>query len=330
MDFDWEKTERKPKIEVTLATDDLVKFTLSKTDISVANALRRIMHAEVPTIAIETVNIEENETVIFDEFLAHRMGLLPLSSHGVGDLPVDEGFREAKECGCFDGCPFCTVEYVLDVYNPEDKVLNVTHFDMQRTNRFIREDGQKIELVPKKNPDANDEIERRENGILIAKLKKDQHLRMNCFARKGISKYHGKFDPTATALYRYQPEVVLNRKAVDSLTMEERVEFIQACPRKVFDFDLEDKVQVTNLDDCIFCDECIAKAREFGKTHMVTVKQTMDVFHFIVEAVTAEGPRTAIDVVRASMRIFDWKLQEFQRDAFGDEIKEWLPKHSAY
>lgn len=340
MTFDYEKEPRRPNINVTVATRDLVKFTLTNTDVSVANAVRRIMLAEVPTLAIEIVNIEENETVLFDEFIAHRMGLLPLSSHGIGDIPPDEkepgGFVEHKDCNCFDGCQYCTVEYKLDVHNAEDQVLNVTHFDLVDTGRFRRdvdrESGgpplQPIRPCPFPNPDLDTAQDRHENGIILAKLKKDQHLKMTCHARKGIPKYHSKFAPTATTLYQYQPIIRLEREDIDSLTLDQKVDFIQACPRKVFEMDIEDKIEVKNLMSCHFCDECIAKAREFGKRGMVEVTQDLGQFHFTVEGVTADGPRSMIDVVRAAFRVLDYKLSLFLKDCYDDDIEDWLPKKS--
>merc|ERR1719188_1593042 len=332
MNFPYEKEPRKPKIKVTHAEPALVKFELTDTDSSVANALRRIMMAEVPTMAIESVNIIENDSVLFDEFLAHRMGLLPLTSHYVGDIPPDfghgRGFNEYKDCNCFDGCGYCTAQFELDVTNTDDKVLTVTHFDLLESKKYSRDDWseeKEIKPLPFRTPNIPDEEDRKENGVIICKLKKDQRLRMICQARKGIPKYHSKFMATATSQYQYQPKIELNEDDLNSLTLDQKIEFIEACPRRVFALDIEDRVHVDKLMDCIFCDECVAKAKVFGKREMVKVHMDAGKFYFTVEAVTPGGPRSAIDVVRAGLRILDYKFSLFLRDCYGDDIKEWLP-----
>jgi len=332
MEFPYATEPRKPKIKVTLATPALVKFTLTDTDVSVANAVRRIILAEVPTVAIEIVNIEENETVIFDEFLAHRMGLLPLSCHGVGDLPVDGGFVEFKDCNCYNGCPYCTREFRLDVVNREDKIMSVTHFDIQQdtpdTRKFERPEWplyKQVRVCPFPDPTVDPAVDARENGILLAKMKKDQGLKMIMYARKGIPKYHAKWMPVATSIMQYEPDLKLNRDLADSLTIDEKIEFVESCPRKVFELDMEDKVQIARYSHCIFCDECVTKAKVLGKKDMVTVKMDANMFHFTVEAVTPDGPRNVIDVVRAALRILDYKLSLFLQDAYGDPIKDYLP-----
>lgn len=57
-----------------------MEFDLVGVDASIANAFRRILLAEVPTMAIETVFVFNNTSVIQDEVLAHRLGLIPIKA----------------------------------------------------------------------------------------------------------------------------------------------------------------------------------------------------------------------------------------------------------
>lgn len=59
-------------------TPSAIEFDLVGVDAPIANALRRIMIAEVPTVAIEDVYIWNNTSIMQDEVLAHRIGLVPL------------------------------------------------------------------------------------------------------------------------------------------------------------------------------------------------------------------------------------------------------------
>lgn len=52
-------------------------FSLVGVDASIANAFRRVLIAEVPTLAIEDVFIFSNTSLIQDEVFAHRLGLIP-------------------------------------------------------------------------------------------------------------------------------------------------------------------------------------------------------------------------------------------------------------
>ena len=69
---------RRPTIDHLRMKANTMKFLLTNTDLSIANALRRVMLAEVPTLAIEFVTIEENSSALMEEFLSQRLGLIPI------------------------------------------------------------------------------------------------------------------------------------------------------------------------------------------------------------------------------------------------------------
>lgn len=79
-------SSRKPTIEIAELRADTLKFWLTHVGGSVATALRRVMIAEVPTLAIDLVEIEENTSLLSDEFIAHRIGLIPLTSFKVNQF----------------------------------------------------------------------------------------------------------------------------------------------------------------------------------------------------------------------------------------------------
>lgn len=111
--------QRAPKIEILSLQPHEIKFILSETDTSVANTLRRIMVAEVPTLAIDLVEYHENTTVLNDEYIAHRLGLIPIKYTDPNTLRGADcnngAFLPHRECVCFDRCPRCSVEFELDV-----------------------------------------------------------------------------------------------------------------------------------------------------------------------------------------------------------------------
>lgn len=87
-------------------------FSLKGADTAYANTLRRIMGFEVPVMAIEDVEFRKNTSILYDEMIAHRLGLIPLST----DL---KSYNMMSECKCKGaGCASCTVKLVLKVQGP--------------------------------------------------------------------------------------------------------------------------------------------------------------------------------------------------------------------
>jgi DNA-directed RNA polymerase subunit D len=87
-------------------------FSLKGADTAYANTLRRIMGFEVPVMAIEDVEFRKNTSILYDEMIAHRLGLIPLST----DL---KSYNMMSECKCKGaGCASCTVKLILKVQGP--------------------------------------------------------------------------------------------------------------------------------------------------------------------------------------------------------------------
>lgn len=69
----------KMKFTLLKNTDRRISFLLEGIDHAFANSLRRTIISEVPVLAIEFVDIEINNSGLFDEMVAHRLGLIPLT-----------------------------------------------------------------------------------------------------------------------------------------------------------------------------------------------------------------------------------------------------------
>eukprot|EP00884_Botryococcus_braunii_P011957 jgi/Botrbrau1/20762/Bobra.0696s0001.1 len=118
-----QSNRRYPRVVIRERSDDYCEFELHNTDASVANSLRRVITAEVPTIAIDLVEIEFNSTVLNDEFIAHRLGLVPLVSTAVRRMTSPfESVGDEDE--------WTDVEMSLNVKCTSDETMDVTSNDL--------------------------------------------------------------------------------------------------------------------------------------------------------------------------------------------------------
>ncbi|KAF1977890.1 DNA-directed RNA polymerase subunit D, partial [Bimuria novae-zelandiae CBS 107.79] len=176
------------------ANEKRAYFIIHDWNLETANSLRRTMLAEVPTLAIDTVEILDNTSVLADEFIAHRLGLLPLNSADVDKLA---DFRDCDNCadiGSTNGCDQCTVVLRLKAKCTGNDVMKVYARDLT------------IENVPPTNDLGRPVITDEEGtGSCIVKLRKGQAIDMVCRAKKGIAKEHAKWAPSAAIGFEYDP-----------------------------------------------------------------------------------------------------------------------------
>lgn len=216
--------------------DSVARFTIHGATPAFANTLRRSMIGEVPTLAIEDIRIYDNTSVLFDEILAHRIGLIPIKTDLTQYVP-------RAECSCGgSGCPHCTVTYTLSVEGPKDGQKTVTSGDL-------------ISLDEKAVPVFN--------NIPIVKLYEGQKIVLEATAELNYGKEHAKWQPTLACGYKEYPVISVSDKC------DGCGKCVSECPRDVLAIS-GDKVSVKNAGgeskekDCSMCRLCENACKNSG------------------------------------------------------------------
>ncbi len=78
------------KVEVLEDNNNVFRFALKDANNAYANALRRMAMSHVKCFAIDKITFYENTSALFDEYIAHRIGLVPLVTPASGYSDTDE------------------------------------------------------------------------------------------------------------------------------------------------------------------------------------------------------------------------------------------------
>ncbi|MDD3753912.1 MAG: DNA-directed RNA polymerase subunit D [Methanobacterium sp.] len=239
------------EIEIKNRTDDQLTFIIEGVDVSLVNALRRICMMEVPTMAIERVEILKNDARIFDEALAHRLGMVPLTT----DL---DSLILPEDCDCDGHCPRCSVSLVLEGKGPKTE-----------------EKGPKtLYSGDLKSEDPN--LKPVYDTIPLIKLKEGQEVVLEAIAQLGMGKDHAKWQPTTTCAYKYYPQIT-----IDNDKCEACLQCVEECPRSVLEYDEKKKtIKVVDLENCSLCRTCEKNCQN----QAITVDLTQDKFIFHIES----------------------------------------------
>lgn len=227
-------------------------------------------------MAIEHVHIVQNSSIIQDEVLAHRIGLIPIKA--------DPSKFDEVETG-EDGKPMLTenntIVFKLEVSyaslgEEANCVANDAEIENARPSRAVY--SRELKWWP--NGDQEDEhgvdgISPVHDDILVAKLRPGQSIEFEAHCFKGIGRTHAKWSPVATASYRLLP--VINLK--EDIQGKDAKKLEEMCPMGVFDIeDVGGKKQavVARPRKCTMCRECI---RHPGWSEKVEL--TRNINHFI-------------------------------------------------
>jgi DNA-directed RNA polymerase subunit D len=122
---------------------------IAETEESLANAIRRYI-SEIPILAIDEVEIFKNDSALYDETIAHRIGLIPLKTENSSKKEFELKLSNSKE-----GL----------VYSGELKgEIDVVHNEIPIT---ILNKGQEIEILAKARFGKGSEHAKFTPGILF-------------------------------------------------------------------------------------------------------------------------------------------------------------------
>lgn len=205
-------------IKIISKDKEKFSFILSGVKPSFANAIRRSMIDEVPTMAIENIEIRKNNSALYDEVLAHRLGLVVLNT----DL---KSYNLPEKCKCNgEGCARCQVEIVLKVKGP--RIVYTS------------------DLKPK-----DPKITPAQPESVIAKILKGQDIELIATAVLGKGRDHAKWAP-CLAIYKNEP--VINIGNVSNVE-----EVAAKCPLNLFEIKSGKLKLIKDYElACHLCEAC--------------------------------------------------------------------------
>ena len=181
-------------VEVLDKSERKITVVVRGIDYGMANAIRRIAVSEIPVMAVEFVDFVENSSGLFDEILAHRIGMIPMVPSATYNIK--------SECKCSGkGCSRCQVTLALEAEGPR----------MVRSGDFVSSD---------------DDVKPFDKNIPVVELLEGQRVKLTAVAEYGFGTNHSKWQ-AAIAGYRNVPIVrIVNKENADNA--------IKVCPKDVF------------------------------------------------------------------------------------------------
>ncbi|THH04709.1 hypothetical protein EW145_g5319 [Phellinidium pouzarii] len=238
-DYRWDLTEFKRllHLDITRLSQRSIELDLVGVDASIANAVRRTLIADVPTLCIEAVFVWNNTSLIHDEILSHRLGLIPLNADPSffqmrGGKSSRYGYATPRRvlnlCSFFLFLSF----FLAELENATDRDTLVFRLEVSCTRNpaapphsndpeelyidHIVTSGM-LKWVPQGEQAELPQFQRKPPGptnpnIVLAKLRPGQTIMLECHAIKGYGREHAKWSPVATATYRLHPSVKILRQ----------------------------------------------------------------------------------------------------------------------
>lgn len=312
--FNLDRFKENFRIEIMSNTDEELQFDMIGVDASMANTVRRVLIAEVPTMAIESVFVYSNTSIMHDEILAHRLGLVPIRAN-----PLE--FNYAGDDDELDEDNHIMFELKVKCTRNPDAADDETDTQKLYLNSHVTTGH--LKWIPVGSQEAtfvDAPIAPVHDDILLVKLVPGQELDMKFHAVKGIGKDHAKWSPVGTASYRLLPHIRLLKRFTGDAAHRLAKCFAEGVIVVERGEDGEEEARVDNPRACTMSRE-VYRHEEF--VDFVKLERIRDHFIFTVESIgQLDAPslvKEAFNIITAKAGLIQQELQNYT-DGDGDEM----------
>jgi DNA-directed RNA polymerase II subunit RPB3 len=164
-----------------------ITLNVTNIDTKTMNKLRISIMSEIPTIAIDTVTIDQNTTSFLDEILAHRLCLVPIQI-------IDPSILNCS-------CP-CNTNTLLDANN-EDNACGGCQIEFELSTTCNSGEGYVTTSLLRTK---SDKVKMAYSDIPIVQIQHGQTLAFKAKTQKGIGDTHAKWSPVSVISFDETPE----------------------------------------------------------------------------------------------------------------------------
>ncbi|MFT4250832.1 MAG: DNA-directed RNA polymerase subunit D [Candidatus Woesearchaeota archaeon] len=181
------------KLTIVHEEENLLAVRVQEVAASYINAVRRYASSRVPTMAIDFVEFKDNSGILYDEMVAHRMGLIPLTTDlQTYRLPEGEWSEPTGDARV-------EVQLTLSVTSGKTPVV-VTAKD------FVCKDKKTQPVHP---------------DMPITKLIEGQTIQCVATARLGVGEEHAKYSP-GHIYYKHTPHITITKQPKNAEEIAEK------------------------------------------------------------------------------------------------------------
>lgn len=200
----------KPNILDIIEKDGVLKFTINNINVSYANAIRRVVLSNIPTVVFRTFPHEKNDATfefntckLNNEILKQRLSCIPIHIDDL-EIPIEDYIME------------------VDVNNTSDTTKYVTTGDFKikniKTDKYLS-DEQVNNIFPP-DPISKEYIDFCRLRPKLSESIPGERLKMSCKFSIGTSKENGSFNVVSTCAYANSPDII----KIEEASIEKKIE----------------------------------------------------------------------------------------------------------